>query len=65
LPAEPPVKSIFAFCREECHELGIEDRHGREFRLWPAHCPQEGCPLFHYRLGHNPRRAGIGGRSHH
>jgi hypothetical protein len=24
-------------------------------------CPSENCPLYPYRMGHNPNRKGIGG----
>jgi len=46
-----PLKSIRAKCTDcMCGQLA-------EVRL----CPSENCPLWPYRMGHNPNRKGIGG----
>jgi hypothetical protein len=45
-----PVKAI----RAKCLECGGSMK---EVRL----CPAETCPLYPYRMGRNPNRAGIGG----
>ena len=58
-----PVQSIFSYCRETCPELIVQGRDGRQFRLWPSQCNSEDCPLYPFRLGENPNRKGIGGRS--
>lgn len=46
-----PLKSIRAKC------LDCVGDQSQEVRL----CPSEGCPLWPYRMGHNPNRKGIGG----
>lgn len=46
-----PLKAIRAKCLDCC-----ADQPG-EVRL----CPSENCPLWPYRMGHNPNRKGIGG----
>lgn len=46
-----PLKAIRAKCLDcVCGQLA-------EVRL----CPSENCPLWPYRMGHNPNRKGIGG----
>lgn len=47
-----PVKAIRAKCLDCC-----SDQPG-EVRL----CPSENCPLWPYRMGHNPNRKGMGGK---
>ena len=45
-----PLKSIRAKCLDcMCGQM-------QEVRL----CPSEDCPLYPYRMGHNPARAGVG-----
>jgi len=45
-----PLKSIRAKCLDcMCGQM-------QEVRL----CPSESCPLWPYRMGHNPNRKGIG-----
>lgn len=46
-----PLKSIRAKC------LDCMCDQPMEVRL----CPSENCPLWPYRMGHNPNRKGIGG----
>jgi hypothetical protein len=46
-----PLKAIRAKCLDCCAE------QPSEVRL----CPSENCPLWPYRMGHNPNRKGIGG----
>jgi hypothetical protein len=46
-----PLKAIRAKCLD-C----VADQPS-EVRL----CPSENCPLWPYRMGHNPNRKGIGG----
>lgn len=46
-----PLKSIRAKC------LDCMADQPAEVRL----CPCEDCPLYPYRMGHNPSRKGIGG----
>jgi hypothetical protein len=46
-----PLKAIRAKCLDCCAE------QPSEVRL----CPSENCPLWPYRMGHNPNRNGIGG----
>ena len=46
-----PLKSIRAKC------LDCMCNQPQEVRL----CPSENCPLWPYRMGHNPSRKGIGG----
>lgn len=46
-----PLKAIRAKCLDCCAE------QPSEVRL----CPSEKCPLWPYRMGHNPNRKGIGG----
>ena len=46
-----PLRAIRAKCADcMCGQLA-------EVRL----CPSENCPLWPYRMGHNPNRKGIGG----
>lgn len=47
-----PLKAIRAKC------LDCAADQPQEVRL----CPCEACPLFPYRMGHNPNRKGIGGK---
>lgn len=44
-----PVKSI----RKKCLECSSTPKMVRE-------CQERDCPLYLYRLGHNPRRKGVG-----
>lgn len=46
-----PLKAIRAKC------LDCTAEQPKEVRL----CPSENCPLWPYRMGHNPNRKGIGG----
>ncbi len=46
-----PMKAIRAKC------LDCVCESAQEVRL----CPSTGCPLYPYRMGHNPNRKGIGG----
>ena len=46
-----PLKAIRAKC------LDCMCNQPMEVRL----CPSENCPLYPYRMGHNPNRNGIGG----
>ena len=46
-----PLKAIRAKC------LDCVAEQPQEVRL----CPSENCPLWPYRMGHNPNRKGIGG----
>lgn len=46
-----PLKAIRAKC------LDCMCDQPMEVRL----CPSESCPLWPYRMGHNPNRKGIGG----
>lgn len=46
-----PMKAIRAKC------LDCTINQPQEVRL----CPCEDCPLYPYRMGHNPNRKGIGG----
>lgn len=46
-----PLKAIRAKC------LDCVAKQPQEVRL----CPSENCPLWLYRMGHNPNRKGIGG----
>jgi hypothetical protein len=48
-----PLKAIRAKCL---------DCSGGSFRE-VKECPIEDCPLYAYRMGHNPARAGKGGRA--
>ena len=47
-----PLKSIRAKC------LDCMADQMQEVRL----CPSENCPLYPYRMGHNPNRKGLGGK---
>ena len=47
-----PLKSIRAKCLECCYDSA------QEVKL----CPAQDCPLWAFRMGHNPARAGIGGK---
>lgn len=47
-----PLKAIRAKC------LDCMCDQPSEVRL----CPSENCPLWPYRMGHNPNRQGIGGK---
>ena len=46
-----PIKAIRAKCLDCC------SFQAQEVRLCPCH----DCPLFPYRMGHNPKRKGMGG----
>lgn len=47
-----PIKAIRAKCVDcMCGQAA-------EVRL----CPCEDCPLYPYRMGHNPNRKGVGGK---
>ncbi len=48
-----PMKAIRQKCLDCCYWSS------KEISL----CPAEGCPLWPYRSGHNPARAGIGPKS--
>lgn len=48
-----PIKSIRAKCIDCCAN------QPQEVRL----CPCTDCPLYPYRMGHNPNRAGKGGNA--
>ena len=48
----PPVKAMRAKCLDCCCGQAKEVRN----------CPATDCPLWPYRMGKNPTRAGIGGR---
>ena len=47
-----PIKAIRAKC------LDCMCDQAAEVRL----CPCEDCPLYPYRMGHNPNRKGVGGK---
>ena len=47
-----PVKSIRKFCYE-CVGRSAKRRES---------CSETDCPLYPFRLGHNPNRSGMGGR---
>lgn len=47
-----PLKAIRAKCLDCCCSSSAEVRR----------CPSQGCSLWQYRDGHNPARAGLGGR---
>ena len=49
-----PMKAIRAKCLDCMYDSA------KEVRL----CPSKNCPLFQYRLGKNPARAGIGKKGH-
>jgi len=49
----PPVKAIKKFCYE-CTGGSVKGR---------SSCEITDCPLYPYRLGSNPNRSGMGGRS--
>jgi hypothetical protein len=56
-----PCKAAAAYCRSRCRDIAAEAREsGRAWAVWA--CPQKKCPLWRYRQGKNPGRAGIGGR---
>ncbi len=46
-----PMKAIRAKCLDCCCGNAAEVRA----------CPSTDCPLYCYRFGHNPARAGLGG----
>ena len=48
-----PLKSIRAKCLDCCCD------QAQEVRL----CPSQTCPLWPFRMGKNPNRAGIGGKN--
>lgn len=54
-PDVSPLKSIRAFCLHCCCGSSYE----------VTLCPAEGCPLWEYREGHNPKRKGVGRDSEH
>ena len=45
-----PIKAIRAKCLECCENISIEVKR----------CESTNCPLFEYRMGKNPNRAGVG-----
>lgn len=47
-----PIKAIRAKC--------IDCMCGQTAEV--RRCPSESCPLYPYRMGHNPNRAGHGGK---
>lgn len=47
----PPLKAIRNKCLDCCNESYIEVEK----------CPVNDCPLYSYRFGKNPSRAGLGG----
>lgn len=47
-----PLKAIRAKCLDCCAGQIIEVRL----------CPAEDCPIHEYRMGHNPKRKGKGGK---
>jgi len=47
-----PLKAI----RKKCLDCSMGSK--KEVRL----CPMTDCPLYPYRMGHNPNRKGIGGK---
>jgi hypothetical protein len=47
-----PLRAIRAKCLDCSAAVALEVRH----------CELDDCPLYPYRLGHNPARAGKGGR---
>ena len=62
-----PVKAIRTYCLAHCeHPRADEGKHGT---TWYSRgycvtiCAHVACPLWPYRQGTNPGRAGIGGRS--
>ncbi len=61
-----PVKAITTCCIKRCP--AAKKRAAREDGDWwwvgyaVKDCRHRACPLWPYREGHNPRRAGIGGR---
>lgn len=48
-----PIKAIRAKCRDCSNDQEKEIRE----------CPIEKCPLFPYRMGKNPNRAGMGNKN--
>lgn len=63
-----PVRSIHSYCLLHCERKGPERLEGH---CWltrgylVANCPHEDCPLWPFRQGRNPARAGIGGSPTH
>jgi len=51
MSSQTPIRSIRRYCLQ-CH--GGSRKQVRE-------CCDEDCPLFTFRMGHNPKRQGIGG----
>ncbi len=51
VPIRTPIKAIRAKC------LDCMCDSAQEVRL----CPCQDCPLYPYRMGHNPNRKGMGG----
>ena len=47
-----PLRAIRAKCLDCCYDSA------QEVKL----CPAQNCPLWPFRSGHNPARAGIGGK---
>jgi hypothetical protein len=47
-----PMKAIRAKCMDCSNNQIVEVRE----------CPVTNCPLYPYRMGHNPNRKGIGGK---
>lgn len=64
-PQLTPVKAIGAYCLSRCTTKGRKRLRAGvwQTRGWlVTSCGQADCPLYPYRRGHNPNRAGIGGR---
>ena len=49
-----PLKAIRAYCLD-CSETSAEVKQ----------CVIPDCPLYQYRMGHNPARKGLGGNAAH
>lgn len=47
-----PLKAIRLKCLDCCCGQAIEVKL----------CPSKNCPLYSYRMGHNPARKGVGGK---
>ena len=51
---DTPLRAIRLKCLDCCCNQIVEVRE----------CTAEGCPLWVYRMGHNPKRKGLGNYSH-
>ncbi len=66
MTASTPCKAIATYCETVCtHAAKRTGLH--DVTWWTAgwavnRCQRRDCPLHPYRLGTNPKRAGIGGR---